>query len=578
MLHAGLGYEVHTKIKYYQNLIFMCILILSTNHQLSVNRRNFIQRSAFISLAGIPAFAYLSSCVRQNGDGNDGTSDESTLDFSLNETTIDQLQQKMQSGELTAKSIAEMYLQRIEAIDKNGPKLNSVIEINPEAVAIAEALDQERKEDKIRGPLHGIPVLIKDNIDTGDQMMTTAGSLALLGHKAEKDAFIVEELRKAGAVLLGKTNLSEWANFRSTRSSSGWSSRGGQTKNPYVLDRSPCGSSSGSGTAVAANLCALAIGTETDGSIHCPSSINGIVGIKPTVGLWSRSGIIPISHTQDTAGPMARTVRDAAILLGPLTAADKSDPATMDRPGKVLKDYTQFLDVNGLKGKKIGVEKSFLKVHEAVDGIFNDALETIKSQGATIVEVDLLEKLKSVEGLEFKVLQYEFKNGLNKYLSKANAQVRSLQDVINFNIKNDSAAMPFFKQEILVSSEEKEDLSNKEYVEALSKLRSTTRNAIDGLLKDNQLSCICGPANGPSWCTDLINGDSFTGYGMYSPAAVAGYPSITVPMGMVFNLPIGLTLLGTAFAEPELIALAFAYEQGSQKRVPPEFKNSAPAK
>ena len=529
-------------------------------------------------MAGIPAFAHLSSCVRQADDGKDRTSEGHSLVFSLDEITIDQLQQKMQSGELTAKGIAEMYLQRIEAIDKNGPKLNSVIEINPEALAIAEALDQERKENKIRGPLHGIPVLIKDNIDSGDQMMTTAGSLALLGHKAENDAFIVAELRKAGAVLLGKTNLSEWANFRSTRSSSGWSSRGGQTKNPYILDRSPCGSSSGSGTAVAANLCALAIGTETDGSIHCPSSINGIVGIKPTVGLWSRSGIIPISHTQDTAGPMARTVRDAAILLGPLTAADKNDTATMNRSGNVLNDYTQFLDVDGLKGKKIGVEKSFLKVHEAVDGIFKDALETIKSKGATIVEVDLLEKLKSLEGLEYKVLQFEFKDGLNKYLSKANAQVRSLQDVIDFNIKNDSTAMPFFKQEILVSSQEKEDLSSKEYVEAFSKLRSTTRNAIDGLLKDNQLSCICGPANGPSWCVDLINGDSFTGYGMYSPAAVAGYPSITVPMGMVFNLPIGLTFLGTAFAEPELITLAFAYEQESQKRVPPEFRNSTPGK
>ena len=540
-----------------------------------MNRRSFIHRGALISLAGIPAFAHLNSCVQQADDGKDGTREEHSLDFSLNETTIDQLQQKMESGELTAKAIAEMYLKRIEAIDKNGPTLNAVIEINPEALAIADALDQERKENKIRGPLHGIPILIKDNIDTGDKMMTTAGSLALLGHKAENDAFIIAELRKAGAVLLGKTNLSEWANFRSTRSSSGWSSRGGQTKNPYILDRSPCGSSSGSGTAVAANLCALAIGTETDGSIHCPSSINGIVCIKPTVGLWSRSGIIPISHTQDTAGPMARTVRDAAILLGPLTAADGSDPATMDRPGKVLKDYTQFLNADGLKGKKIGVEKSFLKVHEAVDEIFRQAIATMKSKGATIVEVDLLERLKSLEGLEYKVLQFEFKEGLNKYLSQTNGAVKSLQDVIDFNIKNDSAAMPFFKQEILENSQDNGGLESKEYKDALSKLRSTTRNAIDGLLKDNVLSCICGPANGPSWCIDLINGDSFTGYGMYSPAAVAGYPSITVPMGMVFNLPIGLTFLGTAFEEPELITVAFAYEQSSQKRVPPEFKKSA---
>lgn len=540
-----------------------------------MNRRNFIQRSAVISLAGIPALAQLSSCVQQAEENKGESSEIASLDFSLNETTIDSLQQKMQSGELTAKRIAEMYLKRIEAIDKNGPKLNAVIEVNPEALDIAEALDQERKENKIRGPLHGIPILIKDNIDTGDQMMTTAGSLALMGHKAERDAFIISELRKAGAVLLGKTNLSEWANFRSTRSSSGWSSRGGQTKNPYILDRSPCGSSSGSGTSVAANLCALAIGTETDGSIHCPSSINGIVGIKPTVGLWSRSGIIPISHTQDTAGPMARTVRDAAILLGPLTTADKNDTATTDRSGKVLNDYTPFLDTDGLKGKKIGVEKSFLKVHEAVDGIFTEAIESMKSRGATIVEVDLLEKLKNLEGLEYKVLQFEFKDGLNKYLSQTNAGVQSLQDVIDFNIRNDSAAMPFFKQEILESSQEKGDLDSKDYKEALSRLRSTTRSAIDSLLKDNELSCICGPANGPSWCIDLINGDSFTGYGMYSPAAVAGYPSITVPMGMVFDLPIGLTFLGTAFAEPELITVAYGYEQSSKKRVPPQFKNSA---
>lgn len=539
-----------------------------------MNRRKFIKRSAWVSLAGMSAFAHLTACVNKVDDTPRET-DHTKDDFPLNEITVDQLQQKMKSGEWTARSITEMYLKRIEAIDKNGPKLNSVIEVNPDALTIADTLDQERKENKIRGPLHGIPVLIKDNIDTGDQMMTTAGSLALLGHKAQNDAFIIAELRKAGAVLLGKTNLSEWANFRSTRSSSGWSSRGGQTKNPYILDRSPCGSSSGSGTAVAANLCALAIGTETDGSIHCPSSINGIVGIKPTVGLWSRSGIIPISHTQDTAGPMARSVRDAAIMLGPLSVADKNDAASMDRSGKVFSDYTQFLNADGLKGKRIGIEKSFLKVHEAVDGIFMQAIETMKSRGATIVEVDLVDKLKSLEGLEYNVLQFEFKDGLNKYLSKANARVRSLQDVIDFNVKNDSSAMPFFKQEILEISQEKADLESKEYVEAFSKLRSTTRSAIDGLLKENQLSCICGPANGPSWCIDLINGDSFTGYGMYSPAAVAGYPSITVPMGMVFDLPIGLTFLGTAFAEPELITVAFSYEQSSQKRVPPEFKNSA---
>lgn len=498
---------------------------------------------------------------------------ENEAEFVLNELTIEDLQQKMQAGEWTARSITELYLKRIQEIDKEGPKLNSVIEINPDALSIADMLDKERKEDKVRGPLHGIPVLIKDNIDTGDQMMTTAGSLALLGHKAAKDAFIIDQLRKAGAVLLGKTNLSEWANFRSTRSSSGWSSRGGQTKNPYALDRSPCGSSSGSGTAVAANLCTLAIGTETDGSIHCPSSINGLAGIKPTVGLWSRSGIIPISHTQDTAGPMARTVKDATILLGPLTASDAEDPSTVDRRGKVYNDYTQFLKADGLQGKKIGVEKSFLKGHEGIDALLQDALVVMKGKGATIVEVDLIEKLKSLEGIEFEVLKYEFKEGLNKYLANANASVKSLQDVIDFNLKNNAKAMPFFKQEIFDDAQKKSDLKSKDYIERFNKLRTTTRNTIDDLLREHQLSAICGPTNGPSWCIDLINGDSFTGYGMYSPAAVAGYPSITVPMGMVAGLPVGITFLGMAYAEPELITVAFSYEQGSLRRTQPEFKN-----
>ena len=501
--------------------------------------------------------------------------EKSPSEFTLNEITIDDLQQKMQSGELTARSIAEMYLKRIQEIDKEGPKLNSVIELNPDALTIADALDKERKEGKVRGPLHGIPVLIKDNIDTADKMMTTAGSLALEGHKAVKDAFIVGELRKVGAVLLGKTNLSEWANFRSTRSSSGWSSRGGQTKNPYSLDRSPCGSSSGSGTAVAANLCAIAIGTETDGSIHCPSSINGIVGIKPTVGLWSRSGIIPISHSQDTAGPMARTVRDAVVLLEALSARDPEDATSAKRQGKVLDSYVQFLDVDGLQGKKIGVEKSFLKGHEALDALLQQALDVLKSKGATIVEVDLMEKLKTLEGLEFEVLKYEFKDGLNKYLANTNAGVKSLQDVIDFNIKNESRAMPFFKQEILESSQLKADLTSKDYIDSVTKLQGTTRKAIDSLLKNEGLTAICGPTNGPSWCIDLINGDSFTGYGMYGPAAVAGYPSITVPMGMVLNLPVGLSFIGAAFAEPDLIAVSYAYEQASMKREAPQFKATA---
>jgi amidase len=546
---------------------------LSHLFQPSLNRRNFIRNGTLASIAGASGFACLSSCTKSQEEKKLPET-QGPGDFVLNEATIDQLQQKMQSGEMTSKSITELYLKRIQEIDKEGPKLNAVIEINPDAITIAETLDQERKEGKVRGPLHGIPILIKDNIDTGDKMMTTAGSVALEGNKAFSDAFIIGELRKAGAVLLGKTNLSEWANFRSTRSSSGWSSRGGQTKNPYMLDRSPCGSSSGSGTAVAANLCAIAIGTETDGSINCPASINGIAGIKPTVGLWSRSGIIPISHTQDTAGPMARTLRDAVILLGPLTAKDPADISTMGESRKGLSDYVQFLKADGLQGKKIGVEKSFLKGHEAIDALFQKALQDMKGQGATIVEVDLIEPLKKLEGLEFEVLKYEFKDGLNKYLGKTNGPVKTLQDLIDFNRKNEAKAMPFFKQEILESSQAKADLKSKDYIDTLNKLRTTTRRAIDGLLKEHGLTAICGPTNGPSWRIDLINGDSFTGYGMYSPAAVAGYPSITVPMGMAMGLPVGISFLGGAYHEPELIEVAYAYEQASKKREVPKFKPS----
>jgi len=541
--------------------------------KIPLNRRNFIRNGTLASIVGASGFAYLSSCTKTQEEKNIPET-QGPGDFVLNEVTIDGLQQKMQSGEMTSKSITELYLKRIQEIDKAGPKLNAVIEVNPDAITIAEALDQERKEGKVRGPLHGIPILIKDNIDTGDKMMTTAGSLALEGNKADSDAFIIGELRKAGVVLLGKTNLSEWANFRSTRSSSGWSSRGGQTKNPYMLDRSPCGSSSGSGTAVAANLCAIAIGTETDGSINCPASINGVAGIKPTVGLWSRSGIIPISHTQDTAGPMARTLRDAVILLGPLTAKDPADISTVEESRKALTDYVQFLQADGLQGKKIGVEKSFLKGHEAIDALLQKALQDMKGQGATIVEVDLIEPLKKLEGLEFEVLKYEFKDGLNKYLGKTNGPVKTLQDLIDFNRKNEAKAMPFFKQEILESSQAKADLKSKDYIDTLNKLRTTTRKAIDGLLKGHGLAAICGPANGPSWRIDLINGDSFTGYGMYSPAAVAGYPSITVPMGMAMGLPVGLSFLGTAYTEPDLISVAYAYEHVSKKREAPAFKST----
>ncbi len=499
----------------------------------------------------------------------------STAEINLDELTIGDLQNKMKSGELTSKAITEFYLKKIDQVDKNGPAINSVIELNPDALTIATQLDKERSENKIRGPLHGIPILIKDNIDTGDQMLTTAGSIALEGNHASKDAFIVAKLRETGAVLLGKTNLSEWANFRSNRSSSGWSSRGGQTKNPYALERNPCGSSSGSGAAVSANLCAVAIGTETNGSILCPSSINGVVGIKPTVGLWSRSGIIPISATQDTAGPMARTVTDAAILLGALTGSDEQDAVTKSSEGKAEKDYTKYLDANGLQGKRIGMEKSFLKNHEAVDALLQQAIDQLKSKGAEIIEVDFLKTVKGIGDDEYKVLQFEFKDGLNNYLKYAKGKVKSLKELIEFNKQNEAKAMPYFKQDILESSEAKGDLHTKEYLDALQHILKVTRNGIDEMMSKEKLDAISGPSFGPSWCTDWINGDYGTGYGFSSTAAIAGYPHVTDPMGLVFGLPIGLSFFGKAYSEGELIRIAFAYEQVSKNRKPPSFKVNA---
>jgi amidase len=540
-----------------------------------MNRRNFFKSGSAAGLA-ITVFSS-ASCntpAATDKEKKDGAAAvDNYNDFPLNEITIDELQQKMKSGEYTSRSITEMYLKRIDAIDKSGPKLNAVIELNPDALTIADSLDAERKAGKLRGPLHGIPVLIKDNISTGDKMMTTAGSLALVGNVMTKDAFIVKQLRDAGAVLLGKTNLSEWANFRSTRSTSGWSSRGGQTKNPCILNRNPSGSSSGSGSAVAANLCAVAIGTETDGSVTAPSSVCGIVGIKPTVGLWSRSGIIPISKTQDTAGPMARTVRDTAILLGALTGVDTDDSVTAQSSEKAQKDYTQYLDANGLKGKRIGVEKSFYKGHEGVVGLYHAAIDLLKQQGATIVEVELYKAIGNIGNAEFLVLEYEFKDGLNKYLAGANGKVKTLADVIAFNKQNAATAMPYFMQETLESSQAKGDLNSKEYTDALAKT-TKTRAVIDNLLKQNQLDAIVGVSAGPSCLIDLITGDYDTGFSFTGPAAMAGYPHITVPMGTVHDLPVGFSFVGTAYAEPALLTLAYAYEQASKKRVPPKFIKS----
>ncbi|MEP6747992.1 MAG: amidase [Bacteroidota bacterium] len=543
-----------------------------------MNRKNFLRTG---SLAG---FAFTSAATASCNDAEKKETTPSATPasttnptgFALNEITIDALQQKMQSGEYTSQSITSMYLKRIEAIDKNGPAINAVIELNPDALTIAADMDKERKAGKIRGPLHGIPVLIKDNINTGDKMMTTAGSLALLGNKASKDAFIIQQLRSAGAVLLGKTNLSEWANFRSSRSTSGWSSRGLQTKNPVMLDRNPSGSSSGSGAAVAANLCVVAIGTETDGSVIAPSSFCGIVGLKPTVGLLSRSGIIPISKTQDTAGPMARTVRDAAILLSALAGADAEDPATNENKGKTLKDYISFLNANGLQGKRIGIEKRFLEGHESVVGLYKAAIDLLKSKGAVIVEVELLKATKEAGSGEFTVLQYEFRDGLNKYLSTANGTVKSLADVIAFNKQHASAAMPWFKQETLISSDLKTDINSKEYTEALKKTLSC-RNIIDDMMNKNKLDAICSTSTGLPGCTDLINGDYDTGFYFCPPAAMAGYPHITVPMGKVHELPAGLSFMAGAYKEAELLTLAYAYEQASKKREAPKFLANATA-
>jgi amidase len=536
-----------------------------------MNRRNFIRNS---SLAGVAATSVaVTACATDKQAGTDKEATTFTDTFELNELTVGDLQKKMQSGQYTAEALTQLYLDRIQAVDKKGPGLNSVIEINPDALKIASAMDQERKAGKIRGPLHGIPILIKDNIDTGDQQMTTAGSLALEGHKAAKDAFIVGKLREAGAVILGKTNLSEWANFRSTRSSSGWSSRGGQTRNPYVLDRSPCGSSSGSGAAVAANLCAVAVGTETDGSVIAPASFCGLVGMKPTVGLVSRSGIIPISKTQDTAGPMTRTVTDAAILLGAMTGVDPADAVTVESTGKAATDYTTFLNAAGLSGKRIGVEKSFLNGHEGVVGLYKEAIEVLKKQGATIVEIDLLKSLSDIGGAEFTVLQYEFKDGLNRYLSTANAGVKTLADVIAFNTKNAAKAMPFFKQETLESSEAKGGLDSKEYTDALAKTRSS-RQRIDTLMTTQKLDAICGTSIGFAGCIDLINGDYDTGFYFCPPAAMAGYPHITVPMGTVHGLPVGFSFIAGAYQEGPLLTLAYAYEQALKKRIKPTFVKS----
>ena len=495
------------------------------------------------------------------------------LDFILNEETISSIREKLLSGKYSSEQLVNMYFERIKSIDKSGPKLNAIIELNPEALALAKVMDAEIKSGKNRGLLHGIPIVIKDNIDTADKMQTTAGSLAMEGNFSSNDAFIVKKLRAAGAIIIGKTNLSEWANFRSTQSSSGWSSRGGQTKNPYFLDHNPCGSSAGSGVAVSANLCVVAVGTETDGSIVCPASINGVVGIKPTVGLVSRSGIIPISKTQDTAGPIARTVTDAAILLGVLSGIDDSDSITNESKGKSLSDYTPFLDANALKGKRIGIEKKPQGNNQFINALLERAIHLLQQKGATIIEIDYVDQINALSGAELEVMQYEFKEGLNNYLAMANAKVKSLKEVIDFNKANEDKAMPYFKQELLESSNLKMGLNEKKYSEALNDSHYGSKKILDSVFNENKLDAICGITIGPACSTDQIYGDRW-GNSLTMPAAASGYPHITVPGGKVYDLPVGLSFFGTAYSEPKLIGIAFAYEQASKNRVKPEFKKA----
>ncbi|HPE76775.1 MAG TPA: amidase, partial [Draconibacterium sp.] len=490
-------------------------------------------------------------------------------EFEFNEITIDELQQKMKVGELTSVEICQKYVDRIKLVD---PVLKSVIEVNPDALEIAKHMDEERRTGKIRGPLHGIPILFKDNIDTGDKMQTTAGSMALEGNIAPRDAFIIKKLREAGAVILGKTNLSEWANFRSENSSSGWSGRGGQVRNPYCLDRSPCGSSSGTGAAVSANFCVLGIGTETNGSIVCPSGINGVVGIKPTLGLWSRNGIIPIAHSQDTAGPMARTVRDAAILLGALAEFDPDDAETHAEKGEIFNDYTQFLNTEDLTGMRIGIASQMIGFNAKVDKVFKDAVEVLKKKGAEIIEDVKFENNRKWGDPSYQVLLYEFKADLNKYLAEhQNAKVKSLEEIIEFNRNNAGSEMPWFDQEIFEEAQKKGDLTSEEYLEALknSKLYAG-KEGIDKTMENYRLDAIIAQTNGPAWTIDWVNGDHFSG-GSSSPAAISGYPNITVPMGFVKGLPVGISFFGKAWSEPTLLRIAYAFEQVTKHRKTPEF-------
>jgi len=548
----------------------------------SLTRRKFIQAGA--AAGGALVVGSGSGCSAPD-PGRDAAREGSTggglragepypvSGFELEEVSITELHAGMVSGRWTAEEITRLYLERMEEIDVRGPTLRSVIETNPDALEIARERDREREAGRVRGCLHGIPILLKDNIGTYDRTTTTAGSYALEGSIPPEDSGVARRLREGGAVLLGKANLSEWANFRSGRSSSGWSARGGQCRNPYVLDRNPCGSSSGSGAAVSASLCAGAVGTETNGSIVCPASANGVAGIKPTVGLVSRSRIIPISHTQDTAGPMARTLRDAAMMLGCMTGVDPEDPTTAESRGHAHTDYTPFLDPEGLQGARIGVATQYAEGHERVEALFAEALDVMRAAGATVVEVPRVEAWRQMGRHSGTVMRYEFKADLNAYLEGLgpSAPVRSLEEIIAFNEANAEREMRYFQQEIMVQSQERGPLTEPEYQEALAEMLRLARDeGIDGVMAEHELDAIVAPTGSPAWTTDLINGDRYH-MGSSSPAAVAGYPNITVPMGSFLGLPVNVSFWGRAWAEPELLRIAYAYEERTRHRLAPRF-------
>jgi amidase len=541
-----------------------------------LSRREFVQYAAVTGLAASPLSA--GSLAEPSRGAQPSMSHTPPPPFELEEITIQQLQDGLKSGKYTSRRLCTAYLARIQQIDGAGPTLKSVIETNPDALALADAADADRKAGRVRGPLHGIPILIKDNIATGDRMKTTAGSLALADAPAPRDSTVAKRLREAGAIIIGKTNLSEWANFRSTHSVSGWSGRGGLCKNPYALDRNACGSSSGTGAAISANLAAAGVGSETDGSIVCPSGANSLVGIKPTLGLVSRRGIVPISHTQDTAGPMARTVADAAALLGVLAGVDPDDAATAAAGGHIEADYTKFLDPNGLKGARIGVARTkFFGYSSVTDKLALAAIDAMKQAGAVIVDPADIPHAGEYDDAEFTVLLYEFKADLNAYLAGLGAQApnKTLADLIAWNDRNHDRELAYFGQEIFTMAQDKGPLTDDAYIEALAHCRRLSRTeGLDAVFAKEKLDALVAPTGSPAWTTDLVNGDHFLGASS-TPAAVAGYASIAVPVGYARGLPVGMSFIGTAWSEPTLIRLAYAYEQAVKPRRAPRFLPTA---